>query len=100
LLLDEPNTGLDPRYQGELVQLLDHPSLANKTVLCAIHDLNLAAAIAPRAILMRAGQILADGATESILASDQLEAAYESEFRRIQAEGRSWVFPAWFSDKT
>lgn len=100
LLLDEPNTGLDPRYQGELVQLLDHPSLADKTVLCAIHDLNLAVAIAPRAILMRAGQILADDATESILASDQLEAAYESEFCRIQAEGRSWVFPAWFSGKT
>jgi len=100
LLLDEPNTGLDPRYQSELVQLLNLPSLAEKTVICAIHDLNLAAAIAPRAILMRAGQVLADDSTDSILASSQLETAYDAEFRRIQAEGRSWVFPAWFSDKS
>ncbi len=95
LLLDEPNTGLDPRYQGELVQLLNHPSFSDKTVICALHDLNLAAVIAPRTILMKAGQVLADDATETILSSSHLEVAYESDFRRVHVDGQPWVFPAW-----
>ena len=93
LLLDEPNSGLDPRYQAELVSILNREEFRAKTLICAIHDLNLAAALAPRMVVLKDGEVLADGKSTEILGGDTIEQAYETQFRRLESDGILTVWP-------
>ncbi|MFE6891361.1 ABC transporter ATP-binding protein [Streptomyces sp. NPDC057694] len=77
LLLDEPTTYLDLRYQVELLDLMrdlaDHHGIAVGAVL---HDLDQAAAVADRILLLDAGRIVASGAPEDVLTGDRLTTTY------------------------
>ncbi|MFG3104913.1 ABC transporter ATP-binding protein [Streptomyces sp. NPDC048182] len=77
LLLDEPTTYLDLRYQVELLDLVrdlaDHHRIAVGVVL---HDLDQAAAVADRITLLEAGRIVADGPPEEVLTPERLTAVY------------------------
>ena len=55
LLLDEPTSHLDVRISHEILTLLHAFSRAGKTVVCALHDLNEAAAYADRIGLLGNG---------------------------------------------
>ncbi|WP_322822880.1 ABC transporter ATP-binding protein [Chloroflexus sp.] len=68
LALDEPSAGLDPRARRDLIDLLH---TLPQTMIIATHDLALAADLAPRAIVMADGQIVADEATTTLLADQQ-----------------------------
>ena len=73
LLLDEPTTGLDPRSQLWLVNLLQMLHKAGKTHIITTHDLGLVHHIADRVIIMDEDhRIAADGATTEILADIEL----------------------------
>ncbi|MFE0368693.1 siderophore ABC transporter ATP-binding protein CdtA [Streptomyces tendae] len=77
LLLDEPTTYLDLRYQVELLDLIrdlaDDHGIAVGVVL---HDLDQAAAVADRITLLEAGRIVADGPPEDVLTPKRLTAVY------------------------
>ncbi|WP_432104838.1 ABC transporter ATP-binding protein [Streptomyces sp. bgisy091] len=77
LLLDEPTTYLDLRYQVELLDLIrdlaDGHGIAVGVVL---HDLDQAAAVADRVALLRAGRIVAEGAPEDVFTPDLLSDVY------------------------
>ncbi|MET9057678.1 ABC transporter ATP-binding protein [Streptomyces antibioticus] len=77
LLLDEPTTYLDLRYQVELLDLIrdlaDDHGIAVGVVL---HDLDQAAAVADRIALLHAGRIVADGPPEDVLTADRLTDTY------------------------
>lgn len=63
--LDEPSAGLDPRGRRQLVALLD--SFTDKTMLISTHDMRLAAALCTRAVVLDAGQVVADGPAAQLL---------------------------------
>ena len=71
LLLDEPTLHLDLAHQVALLaairRLRDQRGL---TVLAVLHDLNLAAAFAPRVAILDGGRIVADGPPAEILTRD------------------------------
>ncbi|MEU4152793.1 ABC transporter ATP-binding protein [Streptomyces sp. NPDC026659] len=77
LLLDEPTTYLDLRYQVELLDLIrdlaDEHGIAVGAVL---HDLDQAAAVADRVTLLSAGRVVADGRPEDVLTSERLTETY------------------------
>ncbi|GAA2274857.1 ABC transporter ATP-binding protein [Streptomyces ruber] len=77
LLLDEPTTYLDLRYQVELLDLVrdlaDDHGIAVGVVL---HDLDQAAAVADRIALLEAGRVVADGPPEDVLTPERLTAVY------------------------
>jgi iron complex transport system ATP-binding protein len=77
LLLDEPTTYLDLRYQVELLDLVrdlaDERGIAVGVVL---HDLDQAAAVADRITLLASGAVVADGSPEAVLTADRLTAVY------------------------
>jgi iron complex transport system ATP-binding protein len=77
LLLDEPTTYLDLRYQVELLDLMrdlaDDHGIAVGVVL---HDLDQAAAVADRIVLLRSGRIVADGPPEDVLTAERLTETY------------------------
>ena len=77
LLLDEPDTYLDLRRQADLTALLRR--LADRDglgVLMASHDLNLAASVADRLVLLSEGVVAAEGRPADVLTADRLSAAY------------------------
>ena len=77
LLLDEPTTYLDLRYQVELLDLIrdlaDDHGIAVGVVLL---DLVQAAAVADRITRLEAGRIVADGPPEDVLTPERLTAVY------------------------
>jgi ABC-2 type transport system ATP-binding protein len=67
LLMDEPTTGLDPRSKKEVqaaLQLLR--SEREVTVLLCTHDMDEAAALCDRVLMMDEGRVLADGSPEEL----------------------------------
>ncbi|WP_081240008.1 ABC transporter ATP-binding protein [Streptomyces viridosporus] len=77
LLLDEPTTYLDLRYQVELLDLMrdlaDDHDIAVGVVL---HDLDQAAAVADRVVLLAGGRVVAGGRPEDVLTPERLTEVY------------------------
>lgn len=77
LLLDEPTTYLDLRYQLELLELLKHLNQKQAlTIVTVLHDLNLAARYSHRIMLLRQGQIWAVGSPAEVLAPEHLRQVF------------------------
>jgi iron complex transport system ATP-binding protein len=63
LLLDEPTAHLDVAHQLALIQLFERlRATRGLTVLAVLHDLNLAARFADRALIVHEGRLVAAGA--------------------------------------
>jgi iron complex transport system ATP-binding protein len=68
LLLDEPTTYLDLAHQVEVLDLItDLNRKRGTTVAIVLHDLNLAARYADHVIAMKAGRIVAEGASGDVV---------------------------------
>lgn len=77
LLLDEPTSHLDLRHQREMVGLLRTLNRERGMgILFVSHDLNLAAELADRLLLLVAGRVARLGAPAEVLDEPTLEAAY------------------------
>src|SRR5882724_10220965 len=68
LVLDEPTTGMDVEGRREFWASIQHDAAQGRTVLFATHYLEEADAYAGRIILMRQGEIVADGTASQIKA--------------------------------
>lgn len=73
LLLDEPTNHLDIRYQ---LQLMDLVRGLGKTVIAAVHDLNIAALYCDRLVVLQEGAIVAEGTPSEVLTSTLLQKVY------------------------
>jgi len=69
LALDEPTSGLDPHARTELIDLLISMP---QTMVIATHDLDLAAQVCSRAILLDRGAVIAQGITSEIITNTPL----------------------------
>ena len=69
LVLDEPTSNLDPASRRELVDVLQSLDVAQ---LVITHDLPFALELCERAIIVSDGRVVADGATATLLADDDL----------------------------
>jgi len=78
LLLDEPTASLDLGYQLEVAALLRRLNRERGvTMVLATHDLNLAASLCDRLILMRDGRVVAQGATRDVLTASSIRRIYD-----------------------
>ena len=66
--LDEPTRGLDRERKAGLVDWLTGLAGRGAAVLVATHDVEFAAALSERVVLLGRGRVLADGAAEQMLA--------------------------------
>jgi len=77
LLLDEPTSALDLNRQLQVLALLQRIATEREAIIIvALHDLALAGRHADRILLLREGEIAADGEPEAVLASACCAAAY------------------------
>ena len=90
LLLDEPTSHLDWPHQGLLQRLLAQWSAEHGTALVALHDLNLAWAVATHALLLdgKGGAIC--GPRDQVLTADALGAAYGGPVSILEDGGARW----------
>jgi iron complex transport system ATP-binding protein len=76
LLLDEPTSHLDIKYQLDMLELVQRLNReTGVTVIAAMHDLNLAARYFPRLLLFQRG-IVADGSPAEVLEPRLLQRVY------------------------
>lgn len=76
LFLDEPAANLDVSFQLKLFDFLRELNKQGMTVLCVVHDLNLALSYFERVALLVEGGILAEGIPEKVLEPVILEQVY------------------------
>ena len=74
LILDEPTNHLDIKYQLELLDLVRS---LDRTVIAAIHDLNIAAMYCDTIFVMQSGHIVASGAPRDVLTRSLIRSVYE-----------------------
>ncbi|HZI98081.1 MAG TPA: ABC transporter ATP-binding protein [Actinomycetales bacterium] len=90
LLLDEPTTFLDLRYQVEILDLVrDLADLHHAAIGLVLHDLDQAAAVADEVALLDRGRVRAVGPPADVLTSDLLSDTYgiEVDVRHDPATG-------------
>lgn len=77
LLLDEPTTYLDLRYQVEILDLVrELADLHGVTVGLVLHDLDQAAAVSDHVVLLRDGRVVASGTAAEVYDPDLLSDVY------------------------
>lgn len=69
LLLDEPTRGLDYGAKARLVALLRDLAAEGHAIVLATHDVELAAELAHRVVLLAEGEVIADGPTAEVVVS-------------------------------
>lgn len=69
LLLDEPTRGLDYAAKSRLVAVLRGLAAEGHGIVLATHDVELAAEIADRVVILAGGEVVADGPTADVVVS-------------------------------
>lgn len=80
LILDEPTNHLDIAHQLELLDLIRH---SDRTVLIALHDLNLAARSCHSVGVLAGGTLIAHGRPEEILTAALIRSAFGVESTEV-----------------
>ncbi len=81
LVLDEPTAGLDPAQSLHVADILRTHAQNEGAVIFSTHDVALAARVAHRVVLLRAGKVIAEGASFEALTPQALEEAYDRKGR-------------------
>ena len=76
LLLDEPTSHLDLRYQADLLRHMRKEVELGLGALVVLHDLNLAARICDRLVVLHEGVLIAEGTPEEVLREPLLNRVY------------------------
>ncbi|AJC58743.1 ABC transporter ATP-binding protein [Streptomyces sp. 769] len=69
LLLDEPTRGLDYAAKARLVEVVRGLAAEGQACVLATHDVELAAELAHRVVILADGEVVADGPTEDVVVS-------------------------------
>ena len=75
-ILDEPSSALDPRHTLRLFGFLRAVAREGRTVIAAVHDINLAAEFGDGVWLLKDGRLAASGSLEDTLTEGVLSGVY------------------------
>jgi len=88
LLLDEPTRGLDPASKQRLVAFLRGHAGSGGAIVLATHDVELAAAVATRVVMLAGGEVIADGEPGPVLGDSHV---FAPQMTRVFGPG--WLTP-------
>jgi len=88
LLLDEPTRGIDPETKEHLAGFLRSHAAAGGVSMFATHDVEMAASVATRVVMLAGGEVVADGDPATVL-GDSL--VFAPQMTRVF--GRGWLTP-------
>lgn len=78
LFLDEPTASLDVNHAVQTLEMVDDLVAEGKTVVAAIHDLDLAARYCDELVLLSDGRVQASGTPAEVLTSESLREAFDA----------------------
>ncbi|MEU8763189.1 ATP-binding cassette domain-containing protein [Streptomyces sp. NPDC048659] len=87
LLLDEPTRGLDYAAKARLVARLRALAAEGHAIVLATHDVELAAELAHRVVILAGGEVVADGPTAEVVVSSP---AFSPQVAKVLAP-RPWL---------
>ncbi|WP_374773766.1 ATP-binding cassette domain-containing protein [Streptomyces sp. NBC_01310] len=87
LLLDEPTRGLDYAAKVRLIEILRGLAAQGHAIVLATHDVELAAELAHRVVILAGGEVVADGPTAEVVVSSP---AFAPQVAKILAPGH-WL---------
>ena len=76
VLLDEPTANMDIYYQKQIFEMGRHLTGEGRTVVAAVHDLNLALEFCTHFYLLSQGELLAQGRARDVITPKHLKEAY------------------------
>jgi iron complex transport system ATP-binding protein len=86
-LLDEPTNHLDPQHQVETLRIFRQAADNGAGVIASLHDVNLAARVADRCLLLFGDGRWEFGATDEVLDEERLEALFETPMEAVSWRG-------------
>ncbi|MFG1478091.1 heme ABC transporter ATP-binding protein [Xanthobacter sp. V4C-4] len=93
LFLDEPTASLDLAHQLTVLRLARAHADAGGGVLAVLHDLNLAAMVADRLVVLAHGGLIAEGGVAEVITDDVLQRAFGVRVRVGVAPPGPFVLP-------
>jgi heme transport system ATP-binding protein len=93
LLLDEPISSLDIKYQFDFLHHVKH-FLDDKTIVVAVlHDLNLALNYADEILLLDKGNLFASGSPITVLSPENINKVFQLDFQQHQFNNVQLLWP-------
>jgi len=77
VMLDEPTTFLDIRYQFDTLDLVRQLHAAGRTSILVLHDIAQAARYGDRLVVMNAGRVVAEGAPGDVVTPQMIRDVYQ-----------------------
>jgi iron complex transport system ATP-binding protein len=77
LLADEPLAALDPAHQIDILDRLREVATSGRGVVIVLHDLLLAGRAADDIVLLKRGEVLAQGSARDVLTVENVRAAFD-----------------------
>lgn len=92
LLLDEPTTYLDVRYQLDILRLVRRLNAEfGITVVMVLHDINQALCYSDEVVALVDGRIVAQGAPREVVTPDVIKRVYGIDLDVVEVEGKPFV---------
>ena len=94
MLLDEPVTGLDIAHQVGIMSTVRRLAAERGiSVICVLHDLNLARAYCEQIVLLKKGVLYAEGKADGVLTKSNIENVYGTRVNMIEQNGDRYILP-------
>ena len=94
MLLDEPVTGLDIAHQVDIMSAVRRLAAEQGiSVVCVLHDLNLAQSFCEQLVLLKDGTVYAKGRPQDVLKKNNLEFVYGTRINILNQDGRTFILP-------
>ncbi|MDQ1253034.1 MAG: cobalamin transport system ATP-binding protein [Euryarchaeota archaeon] len=95
LLLDEPISQLDVNHQIEILTVLHNLTRQGSTVICVIHDLNLASQYCDEIIMLDQGTVFTIGTPHNVITPENIRAVFGLDvmIRTHPVTGKLYLIP-------
>lgn len=95
MFLDEPVSQLDIRHQLELMDILHELCMEKRnTIVCVLHDINLALRYCDRVLLLKDGKLCSIGETQEVISCSRLKEIYGVNFEELfRSNGERYMVP-------
>ena len=87
LILDEPIANLDYKSKFFVTDKINELSKLNTKILCVTHDISMITVIYDRVLMLKGGEIIADGYQNKIINSENLNKLYGIDVEVIENNG-------------
>ena len=94
LLLDEPTTYLDIRYQLQILRLIRRLNEEyGFTIIMVLHDVNQSLYYSDEIVALKAGKCIAQGSPQQILSGELIQKVYDVTLKVSDIDGKRFILP-------